>query len=135
MEIYSRFNPPPSVDTTFEGESLTQQHFADECDINRIIENFARTGFLVDPTLPPGRSPQFGDFTDMMDFATAQQVVIDANNAFSALPSRIRDRFSNDPAQLLDFLSRKENFDEAVSLGLVDRRDESSDANSASQTE
>ena len=66
VEIFSRFNPPPSVDTTFEGESLTQQHFADECDINNIISNFDRTGFLVDPTLPVGRSPQFGDFTQVM---------------------------------------------------------------------
>lgn len=135
MEIFSRFNPPPSVDTTFEGESLTQQHFADECDINNIISNFYRTGFLVDPTLPMGRSPQFGDFTQVIDYADAQQLVIDANNAFANLPSRIRDRFSNDPARLLDFLSKKENLDEAISLGLVDRRDEPPHADSPAPSE
>ena len=135
MEIFSRFNPPPPVDTTFDGESLTQQHFADECDINNIISNFDRTGYLVDPTLPVGRSPQFGDFTQVMDYAEAQQIVIDANNAFANLPSRLRDRFANDPSKLLDFLSRKENLDEAISLGLVDRRDESSNADSPTSTE
>ena len=70
-----------------------------------------------------------------MDYADAQQLVIDANNAFANLPSRLRDRFANDPAKLLDFLSRKENLDEAISLGLVDRRDEPSNVDSSSSTE
>ena len=70
-----------------------------------------------------------------MDYAESQQIVIDANNAFANLPSRLRDRFANDPSKLLDFLSRKENLDEAISLGLVDRRDESSNADSPTSTE
>ena len=71
IPIYSRFNPPPSVDTKFEGESMTQQHFQDEVDINNIIKRYSSTGFLVDPLTSPSGQPMFGDFSDVIDFQTA----------------------------------------------------------------
>jgi len=37
----------------------------------------------------------------------------------ASLPSKIRDRFGNDPSQLLSFLADSSNKDEAISLGLV----------------
>jgi len=35
-----------------------------------------------------------------------------------ALPSDVRKRFSNDPAELIDFLADKKNDEEAIKLGL-----------------
>lgn len=55
------------VHTVLEGESMTHQSHAADCDINRIIKRYDRTG-----ALPPGRSdgryadvtPLQGDFTE-----------------------------------------------------------------------
>ena len=49
----------------------------------------------------------------------AQNFVIEAGEMFDALPSRIRKRFNNSPAQLLEFLADTANVSEAISLGLI----------------
>ena len=36
-----------------------------------------------------------------------------------ALPSDVRSRFGNNPAELLDFLNDNSNYDEAIRLGLI----------------
>ena len=53
--------------TICEEETLTQQHFKDECDINAILERFNVTGQL--PTNV--RQPISGDFIEAMDYKTA----------------------------------------------------------------
>lgn len=99
-----------------DDESLTQQNFADECDINRIVETFTRTGDLPNKaTLPPN----FGDFTDARDFHSALNSVLAAQEAFMSLSPEIRTRFGNDPARLISFLEDEFNRPEAVKLGLV----------------
>lgn len=45
----------------FTEPSMTQQHFKDECDMDKILRKYETTGFLVDP-LEPRRQAQFGDF-------------------------------------------------------------------------
>ena len=37
MKFASHYNPPPSVGVAFEGESLTQQEYKDDCDVNVMI--------------------------------------------------------------------------------------------------
>ena len=98
---------------------MTQQHFAAECDINNIMKRYQNTGILTEPGLGSGFRPMFGDFSDVSDYQTAQNAVIEVQDAFAQLPSRVRARFDNDPAALLEFLGKEENRDEAVSLGLV----------------
>ncbi len=65
------------------------------------------------------RSPTYGDFTGPSDYHTALNKIMDAEEAFSDLDSRLRDRFQNDPAQLLEFISNSENYEEALNLGLL----------------
>lgn len=103
---------------TFEKPSLTQQHFKDECDINNIIERFTRTGLLPQY---PGEDMQYGDYTTSVDYHEAMTIVAQANQQFEALPSSVRDKFDNDPAKMLDFVSKKENIEESVKLGLLNR--------------
>jgi phage internal scaffolding protein len=98
-----------------EDASLTQQHFADDCDINQILEKFNVTGQL--PTSPI--SPRYGDFSGITDYHTAINAVMAAEEEFESLPAQIRARFDNEPAQLIDFLSDEKNRDEAIKLGLV----------------
>jgi phage internal scaffolding protein len=99
-----------------EDASLAQQHFKDECDINNILRQFNITGLLPESTL----SPRYGDFTGIGDYHTALNQVIAAEDEFMSLPATLRARFENDPALLIEFLNNPENYNEAISLGLVD---------------
>lgn len=102
------------------GKSMTQQHFKDECDINCIMDKYAVTGYLVDPLKVVTAKPQFGDFTAVPDYQTAQNIIVEGREAFEALPARIRKYFDNDPALYLSFISDGDNLDEAIKMGLVD---------------
>lgn len=98
-----------------DSPSRAQQHFRDETDINVMVARFQRTGI---PEAPPA-FPDVQDFTESHDFRSAMDVIVQARHAFDSVPSKVRDRFMNDPGLLLDFLSDPDNRDEAVRLGLV----------------
>ena len=95
--------------------TLAQQNFKDECDINYIVRQFGLTGEL------PGKplSPQYGDFTGVLDYHSAVNAVLAAQDDFMELPAQLRSRFNNDPAELIDFLGLEKNREEAIKLGLV----------------
>lgn len=95
--------------------SRTQQHFAEEVDINTIVKRFGLTGEL--PTHVPHILQ--GDFTNVIDFQSAMDMIVSAREAFMEQPADIRARFDNDPQKFLDFVSSKDNLDEAIKLGLV----------------
>lgn len=117
VKVFSRFDLPPSPSVKFEDASLTRQEFAQDADINNIMRKYA-SGL---PPSPAGsRPPLFGDFSNVPDYQTALNKVIDAQERFAELPSQVRRRFDNDPAKLLEFLASEDNRDEAVKLGLVD---------------
>ena len=127
MKFRSRYGVTGAKEgITFTQPSATMQNFKDDADINCIISRFETTGVLVDPTVPVSRTPQFGDFSELPSFQEAQNVIVVANNAFSALPSKIRERFGNDPATYFSFVQGlKEGSDEyaeAVRLGIVNER-------------
>lgn len=66
------------------------------------------------------RVPMFGDFTDSpTSLQEAYDRILDAQVKFFELPSAVRERFMNDPMQLLAFLSVPGNRPEAEKLGLV----------------
>jgi phage internal scaffolding protein len=100
-----------------EDPSLAKQSFAEECDINFIVDRMSRG---VEPVLAAG-SPRYGDFTGASDFHSALNSVIAAREDFMQLPAKLRGRFNNDPGALLEFLSDDSNYDEAVTLGLIER--------------
>lgn len=114
----------PGVDCGFDPEtgeelvSLAKQSFRDECDINTIMRRYETTGTIDHVNR---RQPQFGDFSDVASYQEAINIVAEAEANFADLPSRIRDRFGNDPARLLEFLQDPRNFDEAVELGIVEK--------------
>lgn len=99
-----------------EDPSLAQQHMKDECDINIIVERFGVTGQL------PVRAiePSYGDFSGVSDYHTALNKIKAADEAFMALPAKLRAKFDHDPNALLNFLENEANKDEAIQLGLID---------------
>ena len=98
--------------------TMTQQQFKDESDINNLVDRFLRTG-----EVPPVDSrAMYGDFIDVPEsYQDALNAVLDAQTEFNALPSKLRQRFNNDPAELLSFLQDEKNIDEAIKLGLVEK--------------
>lgn len=119
---YSVTGAKPGI--VFKDPSATLQSFKNDADINCIIARYESTGVLVDPTVPVSRTPEFGDFSDMPDYQTAQNVIVAARNAFDALSSRIRERFGNDPAAYFDFVQSlkkgSDDYAEAIRLGIID---------------
>lgn len=116
-EMEVRKNGTLRVRTMNLEESKTQQQFADECDINNIISKYKKTR-----ELPLARKE--GVYADLSmvpaDYHQAQQIIADANDAFMRLPADLRNRFENDPAQLLAFTSDASKYDEGVQLGLYE---------------
>lgn len=98
-----------------ENSKVTKQSFAAECDINTIMARYQSTGQM--PVLND-RAPQYLDMPGY-DFQEAMNLVLDAQALFADLPSALRSRFGNDPAQFLDFTSNPQNRAELQSLGLL----------------
>lgn len=98
-----------------EEPSRTQQQFREECDINEIVRRFGLTGELPENF----QAPVSGDFTGITDFQSALNAVIEAQEQFDSLPAEVRERFRNDPQQLMDFVADEKNRDEAVKIGLI----------------
>lgn len=96
--------------------SKTQQQFKNECDVNKIIARFNKTGELTHLKKSKG---VFTDLTYVTDYQTALDKVMKANQAFSELNSQTRNRFGNDPQNLVNFLQDPKNKAEAIELGLI----------------
>lgn len=109
------------VQTVFHGPTKTQQQFADQCDVNKIIERHDRTGELTWVNKNPG---VFGDFSEITDYQESLNTVIQAESTFMSLDAKLRARFENDPAQLLDFMHDPRNYDEGVKLGIYKPREQ-----------
>lgn len=125
MKFATRYAPPPPVVLACApGSSKTRQEFAAESDINRLVERYQDTGSFYDPVTDAkaaARKPVFGDYTNVPDYQTALNQVIDAQQRFDSLPAKIRDRFHNSPQELLEFVSSASNREEAISLGLISK--------------
>lgn len=98
-----------------EGESLTQQQFKEECDVNNILAKYKRTGLLSHFNKHQGN---FGDFSNLNDYQTNLDKIRKAHESFDSLPSEVRSKFNNDPGLLIEFLSDSKNDSEAIKLGL-----------------
>jgi len=96
-------------------ETLTKQAFKEQADINSIVNTFMKTGVMPDTV----NMPRYGDFAEALDYHTALNLVMQAEDAFMELPATLRARFENDAGQLLAFLEDDANRAEAEALGLV----------------
>lgn len=102
------------------GPGLTKQEFAKESDMNYIVARYHSTG-----QLPAGAQEAiFADVSNIGDFAEMQRSVKSAEAAFASLPANVRSRFKNRPGDLIDFIQDGRNRDEAISLGLIAKKEE-----------
>lgn len=120
--FYSRYQQPPQVQIDFNDPSRTTQDYAGEANINTLMAKYAQTG-LLGPKGAPMEPPTFRDVRHLQqDYHQAMNTVRRAQELFEASPARIRDRFGNQPSQLLAFLSDPNNRQEAEKLGLIEKR-------------
>lgn len=98
--------------------SKTQRHFAKDLDINEIARRFGLSDFSK---LPNAKAASYYtlDFTEAPDFRTALDRIREARNRFDQLPAEIKNRFSNEPGILWDWIRDPRNADEAVKIGLL----------------
>lgn len=98
-----------------EEPSKTVQADAADADINVIVARLHQAG------LPASREPWWSeaDASSPVSYQDALQMIATAQARFEALPSRVRERFGNDPDKLIRFMDDPANADEAVKLGLV----------------
>lgn len=105
------------------GPSKTDQSFAKDTDVNNIMYKYRAIGVDYNRLPAPGKGV-YGDFTKIKDYKSAMESVLKAQNDFMALPSNIRNRFQNDPSQLIAFCEDPKNYDEGVKLGLFKPKQE-----------
>lgn len=96
--------------------SRTDQSQAQDVDINYILERFRVTG---QPPAMAVRAPTFDDFTVISDFTSARAAILDAQNAFMALPGDLRAKLDNDPQQFLLYIQDDKNRDDLVKRGFI----------------
>ncbi len=115
MIIRSAANLPDRVRLSFpDGEGRTKQSMRDECDINKIMAKYIKTGAIDHSTRFAG---EYG-YATSVDFHGAMNIVAQGESMFAELPAALRARFNNDTALFLDFVQDPENESELLSLGL-----------------
>lgn len=110
-----RAHNPRKIQITFIGAGRTKQQFKDESDINTIMGQYMRTGVM--PSLADPNTGQYIDATGF-EYQAAMEMVASANSMFHNLPSGLRARFGNNPAQFLDFADNPDNSAELAKLGV-----------------
>ncbi len=114
--LIRRHNQPRDrVQLSFPKKGRTKQSFIEECNINNIIAKYQKTGALAHVNR---HGADYG-FATSDDFATSMRIITQAQDMFDGLPSSIRNRFANDPAQFLDFVQDANNEQEMQDLGLL----------------
>lgn len=97
------------------GPGMTEQAHKHETDMNYILRDYAKTGLMKHAREHEGRY----DDVSVQDFQEAMFIVKEAENMFNDLPSQIRKRFNQSPAEFLDFVQNPENKDEMQRLGIL----------------
>lgn len=108
------------IQTMNSEPSMTQQQFADDCDVNNILRKHGHDPVAFQALTRPGGV--YADFSNITDYQAMLDTVMNAQDAFASLPAHLRSRFGNDPNQLLSFIQNPSNYDEGVSLGLLNSK-------------
>lgn len=90
------------------GVSMTVQSMAEDADLNIMLKRFGVTGKMPENV----HLPTYGDFSQVTDFQSAMNAIIEADDNFMELPADVRARFNNNPQLLLDFCSDPGNISE-----------------------
>lgn len=116
---YDFYVPPrPNTVTYFSGPTMTRQEFAEECDINVLMQRYQNQD--IGAIMRAAGEPVYADFSEMpQDLMGFMKLMGDAENAFMTLPAEVRRTFDNDAVKFVDFASEPSNLDQMRSWGLA----------------
>ena len=115
---FNAYGVSERVKTEIVGESLTQQHFAQEADVKNIIKQYDRTGLIANVNRGVAK---YGDYSEVNEYAENLRMVQAAQASFMELPAEIREKFGNDPGNFFEFATDPKNHEAMVNLGLAER--------------
>lgn len=98
--------------------SRTETHHKDACDINNIVRRMKPHEIqqLIQANAAAG---MYVDLPDELDYQASIAAVRRAEASFMSLPSKVRERFGNDPALFVTFATNPQNISELRELGLA----------------
>ena len=114
--IYKQWERPEINEKIEYGPTQTDESQKEQTDINNILKRYLKTGQLSHAI---NENPQFGDFSEPLDYQAAMQTVATAQQQFELLPAHQRERFNNNPQKMLEFLADENNRAEAIKLGIL----------------
>lgn len=98
-------------------DTKTEKCHKKRVNINTIMAKINKTGLV------PVRSDSafYGDFSNVGDYQSSLEKVRLSQERFMLLPSKIRNRFDNNPGRFLSFISDKNNLEECYQMGIFKR--------------
>lgn len=116
MKVFrTAYSEPIKCDLDTGPESMTEQCFKDDCDVNLIVKRYTQTGELP---YALDRQAFYGDFTEVSSYQEAQNIFNEAEEAFMAIPSDIRLKFENNVSKFIEFYDDPANTEQCYELGL-----------------
>ena len=97
------------------GVSMTLQAHSEDADINVLMRRFGVTGQLPQ-TL---NLPDDADYSEVGDYQSALNQLIDAQRQFNSLPPNLRSRYNNDPQAFLEAVASGEALPALREAGLI----------------
>lgn len=119
MQFQTPYTKNVKPQTICKDPHLTEQAPAESCDINKILKDYQKTGFIEHAQKHEG---MYDDVTSV-DFARSMQIVAETKSMFEGLPSSYRAQFNNQPAQFLDFVQNPENAEKMAQMGILKGND------------
>jgi hypothetical protein len=96
------------------GPSMTEQAHKDQCDMNYILKDYVRTGFIKHAK---GHAGKYDDYSGA-DFQSAMDTVANVKSLFEGLPSAIKKEFNYKPDLFLDYMQNPENAGSLAKRGI-----------------
>jgi len=104
--------------TTFEGTSLTKQQFKKQCDIQHIMRGYKTTG-VYSHVNKNYQNATYGEINVNKSWHETQTLLANLKSKFSTLPDKVKEKFKNDPKNMIEFVSNSKNLEASVKLGLL----------------
>lgn len=116
--VRSKYSPRVGYVTECGEETKVQQHFKDQCDINKIARSVEATGSSDHVKMARER---YGDFTEILDIGVNMDKAAKAQQLYEQLPVEMRKKTGNSIPEFFKYIQNPENLDECVKWGIFDK--------------
>ena len=99
-------------------DGRTKQDQKNQTDINLLVAKYQKRG----EDIPQSTRNTFADVSTIQDLQGNLNLLAEAEEAWYTLPSKTRNKFNNNRVDLIDFINNPNNYNEAVELGLIDKK-------------